>query len=159
MTRSALRLIRGQNLNCRFGSTFPELSDKDVKKLRAYSEHRWTSELNAFWINLLLRHATLMVYENDFTITEDTMSGIKELNDVLDSADAMIDTYDKVMADGKIDLADLVHLPALLIAFREAVEGAKTIPDELTGATPEELGSIVVKVVGLVKKVASHIGK
>lgn len=81
------------------------------------------------------------------------MAELKEFNDVVDALNVLVDTYDKVMEDGKVDFGDVGDFPALLIATRAAVVGIKDVPVELSGASSEEMAESLVKVIELVKKV------
>lgn len=83
--------------------------------------------------------------------------GMKEFLEVVHALDVAVDTYVKVMEDGKIDFADVQHLPQLLVAAREAINNFKDVLVEVKDATPEEMAAALVAIVALAKKVFSLI--
>jgi len=85
--------------------------------------------------------------------------GMKEFLEVVHALDVAVDTYVKVMEDGKIDFNDVKDLPELLVAARAAVQGFKDVVVEVKDATPEEMAAALVAVVALAKKVFSLVHK
>lgn len=85
------------------------------------------------------------------------MAQLKEFDDVVDALSVALDTYDKVMADGKVDFGDIGDFPALLVATRNAVVGIKDVPVEVAGASPEDMAASLVKVIDLVKKIIGRM--
>jgi len=96
---------------------------------------------------------------NGFTKESAMAQGMKEFLEVVHALDVAVDTYVKVMEDGKIDFNDVKDLPELLVAARAAVQGFKDVVVEVKDATPEEMAAALVAVVALAKKVFSLVHK
>jgi len=78
------------------------------------------------------------------------MDSMKELKDVIDGILALEKLGYEVMKDGKVSMADLPVVLALLpqtaMAVYKAVEGADKIPEELSGLTQEQGAELVAHV-------------
>lgn len=85
--------------------------------------------------------------------------GLKELMECINALDVAVDTYVKVMEDGKIDFGDVKDLPQLLVAARQAIQGIQGVVLEVKNASPEDTALALVAVVNLVKKIAALMGK
>lgn len=79
---------------------------------------------------------------------------IKECLELLEGIKILAVETKKVLADGKVDLADLPVLMTLLTQFSKlsaAVEGIDQIPAEAKDLSSEEITALVDKVLEIVK--------
>lgn len=84
--------------------------------------------------------------------------GLKDLVKLIDFLDLLLDTYDSVMADGKVDLFDARFLPGLLMASR-GLGGISDIPAELKASSTEDQALAFQKALALVQKTFAHLSK
>ena len=83
--------------------------------------------------------------------------GLKETMEALDALELVAGTVVKALEDGKVTVADLVHLAALAKELDTLVAGVKDVDDalaELKDLDQTELLQVVVKVFGIVKSIA-----
>lgn len=78
---------------------------------------------------------------------ETMAAGTKELTELLDLIVDGINDGVAVMADGKIDILDVLKLQNLLPEILPAIQGLNLIPAELTGMTVDEGSELVQHVV------------
>ena len=81
------------------------------------------------------------------------MAGIKESLELLEGVKMLAADVKKVMADGKVDMADIGVLMDLLSQFSvlsEAVKGADQISMEVKDLSAEEINELVPKVLEIV---------
>jgi hypothetical protein len=81
---------------------------------------------------------------------------IKETLEVLKAVETLTETVGLVAADGKVNVADLVHLLNVVKnvqVFVEAVKGAKLIPAEVKDLSQEELVQVGAAALAIAKKV------
>ena len=66
----------------------------------------------------------------------------------------------KVMKDGKVDAADMIHLMELLGKQADliaAIQGVSVIPSELKGMELDQVGTLVLEILQAVKAVKAEL--
>ena len=80
---------------------------------------------------------------------------MKEMMEMLDGVEVVVDAGKAVMADGKIDLSDLpiaMDLATKSAQLVSAVEGADQIPAEVPTYTAVEISALVDKLYAICRK-------
>lgn len=85
--------------------------------------------------------------------------GIKESMEVLNALEAVVDFVGRSLADGKIDLRDLVGVIPMLGVLKDAFVGGQLVPAELKDGTVDEWQQLATKAMTVVQKAAAIAGR
>jgi hypothetical protein len=92
------------------------------------------------------------------TMPQPVKVGIENLQAAIKATSDLADTMGVVFSDGKLSLADLPHLPALIRSINALVKAAQKAAPEAKDIDANEAQELVTALIPLIANIASKFG-